>query len=212
MDKKIIDLLKDRPIVVPRILMNNYKLLDISDSELIIIMVLLSFGDKIDYDPEEFSKVINGSKHEIMATINSLVEKNILSIVIEKTDKLAHEYISLDLLYEKLYNLIIDNDQEETIDNSIFSVFENELGRMLSPMEYEQIKEWLTSGNSVELITCALKEAVINGVSSLRYIDSILNDWKKKGYKNKKDIIKDKEAYRSKKEKVEVYDTDWLNE
>lgn len=212
MDKKIIDLLKDRPIVVPRILMNNYKLLDISDSELIIIMVLLSFGDKIDYDPEEFSKVINGSKHEIMATINSLVEKNILSIVIEKTDKLAHEYISLDLLYEKLYNLIIDNDQEEAIDNSIFSVFENELGRMLSPMEYEQIKEWLTSGNSVELITCALKEAVINGVSSLRYIDSILNDWKKKGYKNKKDIIKDKEAYRSKKEKVEVYDTDWLNE
>lgn len=212
MDKKIIDLLKDRPIVVPRILMNNYKLLDINDSELIIIMVLLSFGDKIDYDPEEFSKVINGSKHEIMATINSLVEKNILSIVIEKTDKLAHEYISLDLLYEKLYNLIIDNDQEEAIDNSIFSVFENELGRMLSPMEYEQIKEWLTSGNSVELITCALKEAVINGVSSLRYIDSILNDWKKKGYKNKKDIIKDKEAYRSKKEKVEVYDTDWLNE
>lgn len=212
MDKKIIDLLKDRPIVVPRILMNNYKLLDINDSELIIIMVLLSFGDKIDYDPEEFSKVINGSKHEIMATINSLVEKNILSIVIEKTDKLAHEYISLDLLYEKLYNLIIDNDQEEAIDNSIFSVFENELVRMLSPMEYEQIKEWLTSGNSVELITCALKEAVINGVSSLRYIDSILNDWKKKGYKNKKDIIKDKEAYRSKKEKVEVYDTDWLNE
>lgn len=212
MDKKIIDLLKDRPIVVPRILMNNYKLLDISDSELIIIMVLLSFGDKIDYNPEEFSKVINGSKHDIMATINNLIEKNILSLVIEKTDKLAHEYISLDLLYEKLYNLVIDNDQEETIDNSIFSVFENELGRMLSPMEYEQIKEWLTSGNSVELITCALKEAVLNGVSSLRYIDSILNDWKKKGYKNKKDIIKEKAVYRSKKEKVEVYDTDWLNE
>lgn len=212
MDKKIVELLRDRPIVVPRILMNNYKLLDITDSELIIIMVLLSFGDKIDYDPEEFSKVINGSKHDIMATINNLIEKNILSLVIEKTDKLAHEYISLDLLYEKLYNLIIDNDQEAPVDNSIFSVFENELGRMLSPMEYEQIKEWLTSGNSVELITCALKEAVINGVSSLRYIDSILNDWKKKGYKNKKDIIKDKEIYRSKKEKVEVYDTDWLNE
>ena len=46
----------------------------------------------------------------------------------------------------------------------------------------------------------------------MRYIDTILNDWRKKGYKNKEDVIKDREKYRSKKNKVEVYDTDWLNE
>ena len=79
-------------------------------------------------------------------------------------------------------------------------------------MEYEQIKEWITSGNSDEMIVYALREAVLNGVSNLRYIDSILNEWKKKGYKNKNDITRDRENYRSKKGKVSVYDTDWLNE
>ena len=98
-----------------------------------------------------------------------------------------------------------------TID-SIFSVFEKELGRTLSPMEFEQIKEWITSGNSNELIICALREAVLNGVGNLRYIDSILNDWRKKGYRKQEDVKKDREIYRSKKSKVEVFDTDWLND
>lgn len=211
MEDNIVNLLRDRPIVVPKVLFSNYKMLGISDSELIVILIILSFGDKVEFDPEEFAKVVNGSKHEIICIINNLIEKNILSLVVDKTDKKKHEYITVDLLYEKLFNIVIDK-KEEKIDNSIFSVFENELGRTISPMEYEQIKEWITSGNSIELITCALKEAVLNGVSNFRYIDSILNEWKKKGYKNKNDITRDRENYRSKKGKVSVYDTDWLNE
>ena len=212
MDKNLISLLKDRPIVIPKILLNNYKLLNVSDSELIVLIVIMSYGEKVIYNPEEFAKVINADKHQVMGIINNLCNKNILSLVIEKNNRKTCEYLSLDLLYDKLFNIIIDNKDEEIIDDSIFTVFESELGRTLSPMEYEQIKEWITSGNSNELITCALKEAVLNGVGNLRYIDSILNDWKKKGYKNKGDIIRDKENYRSKKNKVEIFDTDWLNE
>ena len=114
----------------------------------------------------------------------------------------------------KLFNIVANDDksEKEEIDNSIFSVFEKELGRTLSPMEFEQIKEWITSGNSNELIICALREAVLNGVGNLRYIDSILNDWRKKGYRKQEDVKKDREIYRSKKSKVEVFDTDWLND
>lgn len=212
MDEKVISILKDKPVVIPRILLNNYKKLNISDSELIIIMVLLSFGDKITYNPEEFAKEINGDKHQVMNIINNLIHKNIISLEIERVNKKANEYLSLDLLYDKLFNLIIDKKEEKEIDISIFDTFEKELGRTLSPMEYGQIQEWITSGNSEEMITCALREAVLNGVSNLRYIDSILNDWKKKGYKNKNDVLKDREMYRNKKNKVSVYDTDWLNE
>lgn len=212
MDEKVISILKDKPVVIPRILLNNYKKLNISDSELIMIMVLLSFGDKITYNPEEFAKEINGDKHQVMNIINNLIHKNIISLEIERVNKKANEYLSLDLLYDKLFNLIIDKKEEKEIDISIFDTFEKELGRTLSPMEYGQIQEWITSGNSEEMITCALREAVLNGVSNLRYIDSILNDWKKKGYKNKNDVLKDREMYRNKKNKVSVYDTDWLNE
>ena len=154
------------------------------------------------------------SKHEVMSIIDSLCDKNIISLVVEKVNKKTYEYLSMELLYQKLFNIVANDDksEKEEIDNSIFSVFEKELGRTLSPMEFEQIKEWITSGNSNELIICALREAVLNGVGNLRYIDSILNDWRKKGYRKQEDVKKDREIYRSKKSKVEVFDTDWLND
>ena len=172
----------------------------------------MNYGDKVVYDPELFAKDIDGDRKKIMMLIDSLCDKNILSLIIEKNNKKTYEYISLDTLYEKLLNTIMGKEEEQEVDNSIFSTFENELGRTLSPMEYEKIKEWITSGNSNELITLALKEAVLNGVGSLNYIDRILDSWKKKGYKNKSDILKEKENYRTKKAKVQVFDTDWLNE
>ena len=209
---KVKNLIKDRPLFIPRILLNNYKELGISDEELIIVILLMNLGDKVVYDPELFASEINGNKRNIMMLIDSLCDKNIISLVVEKSNKKADEYLSLDMLYEKLGNIALDKVDDPVIDNSIFSIFENELGRTLSPMEYEKIKEWITSGHSKEMITLALKEAVLNGVSNLNYIDSILNTWKKKGYKGKEDILKDKENYRTKKEKVEVFETDWLDD
>ena len=209
--EQVINLLKDRPIFVPRILLNNYKLLNITEEELIIIMVIMNYGNNASYNPEEFAKEINTSRQNVMKIINNLCNKNILTIDMEKKNYKTHEYISLDLLYEKLANIICQIEGKE-IDTSVFTVFENELGRTLSPMEYEKIKEWITSGNSEELIVSALKEAVMNGINNFNYIDRILDSWKKKGYKNKNDIVRDKEKFHSKKEKVEVYDTDWLNE
>ncbi len=208
----IINLIKDRPLYIPRLLLSNYKSLGISDEELIIIMVIMNYGDKVVYDPELFAKDLNGDKRKIMKNIDSLCDKNILSLIIEKNNRKSYEYISLDSLYEKLLNIVIDKKEDEVIDNSIFTIFENELGKLLSPMEIEKIKEWINSGNSTEMITLALKEAVLNGVNNLNYIDSILNSWNKKGYKNKSDILKEKENYRSKKEKIDIFDTDWLNE
>ena len=212
MDSKIINIIKDRPVIVPKLLLNNYKELGITSDELIIIMVIMSYGDKVVYDPEKFREDINWDKRDVMKTINSLIDKNILSLIIEKSNRKAIEYISLEILYEKLFNIVIDNDSEKEVDNSIFGIFEGELGRMLTPMEYEKIKEWINNDNSNELIILALKEAVLKGVNNLNYIDSILNSWKKKGYKNKKDVEKEKKEYRNKKEKVEIFDTDWLNE
>lgn len=210
----VINLIKDKPFYIPRVLINNYKNLKITDEELIIIVVIMSYGEKVLYDPSELARIIDGNKRTIMKVIENLCDKNILSLVIEKKNSKTYEYISLDNLYEKLFNIVIEKEDEDIeIDNSVFSIFENELGRTLSPMEYEKIKEWINSGNNNELIICALREAVMNGINNFNYIDRILDSWRKKGYKNREDILKDKEKYRSKKEeKVNVFDTDWLNE
>ena len=206
----MINLIKDKPLFIPKILINNYKNLKITDEELIVIIVIMSYGNKVIYNPEEFANEIGGSKRNIMKIIDNLCDKNILSLVIEKNNRKTYEYISLDCLYDKLFNIVIDNKEDTVMDDSIFSIFENELGRTLSPMEYEKIKEWVTSGNSNELIACALREAVMNGVSNFNYIDRILDSWKKKGYKNRNDVLKEK--YHKKEEKIDVFDTDWLNE
>lgn len=61
---------------------------------------------------------------------------------------------------------------------SLYSVFEQEFGRLLSPFEGEQITEW-EEQYGFELPKQALVEAVISNKKNFRYIDSILLDWSK---------------------------------
>ena len=212
MNNNLLNLLQDKPIVIPRILFNNYRKLNITEEELVILMLIISLGNKIEYNLDIFVNELSMDKHKVMMLISNLTDKNILSLDIIKCGRKTEEYISLDLLYDKLLNIVIDNNEDDVkINDSIFSVFEEELGRLLSPMEIEQIKEWVCTYKNEELIKAALKETVLNGVNNLRYIDSILNDWNKKGYKTKEDIIKDKENYRKKKKNIEIIDIDWLN-
>lgn len=213
MNNNVLNLLQDRPIVVPRILFNNYKRLNINEEELIVIMLIVSLGNKIEYNPDIFVQELNMERYKVMEIINNLMSKNLLSLDMVKNGKKMEEYISLSLMYDKLLNIVIDVEENKVeIDNSIFTIFENELGRTLSPMEFEQIKEWVTTYKNEELISSALKEAVLNNVSSFRYIDKILDDWNKKGYKNREDIIKDRSNYRKKKSNVDAFDMDWLND
>ncbi|MCI3920333.1 DnaD domain protein [Paenibacillus sp. TRM 82003] len=62
----------------------------------------------------------------------------------------------------------------------LFTVFESEFARPLSPMEYETIVGWLdTDKYSDSLIMTALKEAVFAGKVHFRYIDRILMEWQR---------------------------------
>lgn len=215
MNNSIISLLQEKPIVVPRILFNNYRKLNITEEELVIVMLIISLGNNIEYNLDIFVNELQMDRHKVMELVYSLVGKNILSIDVVKNGRKTGEYISLSLLYDKLVNIIIDsgdNNNSVKLDDSLFSVFEDEFGRLLSPMEIEQIKEWITTYKNEDLIKAALRETVLNGANNLRYIDKILNDWNKKGYKNREDILRDRENYRKKKQNIEVFDTDWLND
>lgn len=215
MNDKIINLLKDKPIYVPRLLFNNYNKLNINTEELIVLIYLLNIDTKIIYNPKLISEELNQDKFKIMQILNSLNEKNIISIKTEKNDlNKKEEYIYLDLLYNKLFNIIIDKKEEEKeVDTKdIFSLFESELGRTLSAMECEIIKGWLNDNTEEVLLKEALKEAVYNDAKSLKYIDRILYTWKQKGIKTKEDIIKDKRNFRNSKKPKEVFDYNWLEE
>lgn len=210
-------LLREKPIILPRYLFKYYLRLGITAEELIILIFIIDKGDKIVYNPEEIGNCLGLDKYKVMELLGSLDEKKIISITVEKNkDGKSEEYISLDLLYKKIMGLIIDNNNEEknTLNSDIFSIFESEFGRPISSMECQIIKGWIDDNFSHELIMEALKEAIYNGVTSLKYIETILYNWRKKGYKNKKDIMEAKSKYReSKKEEVkDVFYYDWLND
>ena len=99
--------------------------------------------------------------------------------------------------------------EKKEVKTDIYSVIESEFGRTLSPMEYEIVRAWIDNGFNEELIKEALKEAIYNHVTSLRYIDTILYEWNKKGYKVPSDIKKEVKKTNNKKE---LLDYDWLNE
>ncbi len=214
MENNVRKILMDRPLVIPRIIINNYKKLNITEEELIILIFIIDYGVDLEYNPSVFVQELNIDKYKVLELINSLKEKNILTILIKKENKkVSSEYISLQPLYDKIMNIVMDNKEKQIeIDENIYSIFENELGRTLSPLEYEKIKEMVTSYGQ-ELVVEALKEAVYNRANNLRYIETILSEWNKKGYKSKADILKDRENYRKKKtDNIKLPDIDWLNE
>ena len=106
----------------------------------------------------------------------------------------------------------MDENSQEEDDKNIFSMIEQEFGRTLSPMEYEIVKAWLEGNIKEEIIACALKEATMNGVSNLRYIDKILYEWEKKGLDTKEKVENYLSNYKKEQEKnekkVDIYDWD----
>lgn len=212
--ENIIEVIKEKPIVIPRILFRDYKKLNIDEEELIILIYIIDLGNRVVYNPDIFVKNLGFDKFKAMQIISNLVEKKIISITVEKDKNgISEEYINIDLLYNKLFNDIINVEEKNYEDTNIFSKFENEFGRPISPMEYEIIKGWLNDKFSEEIITEALKEAVYNNVNNLRYIDKILYEWKKKGYKKKEDIVKDNMKIKQEKSKNNnLFDYNWLED
>ena len=200
MYKNIVELLKSKTYMIPSTLIKNYLKLNITEKELIFILYIMNNNDE--FNINLICDDLGYTKKDVMALISSLSEKNLLSLDVK--DK--KDYLNLEELYNKLGFLMIEKKEVKT---DIYSVIESEFGRTLSPMEYEIVRAWIDNGFNEELIKEALKEAIYNHVTSLRYIDTILYEWNKKGYKVPSDIKKEVKKTNNKKE---LLDYDWLNE
>ena len=212
---KIINILKNNNLNVPRILLYKYKILNLTESELIILIYIINC-DNLNFDPKKISNDLNFSLPEVLELIDSLSTKDFIKIELKKVDKIREEFINLDNFYNKLAYLIINDEEISTTTkepSNVFDIFEKELGRTLSPMEYEIINGWIDVPFKEELIIAALKEATYNGVSNLRYIDKILYEWKKKGINTTDDVEKNRNSFQSRKvESKPLFDYDWLND
>lgn len=215
---KLIDLLKKGNFVVPCYLFQLRDKITDSLDEFILLLYFMNYGDKLIFDPAKIASELNYKLEEVMIYIDSLSEKKLLSIDVIKNEKgIMEEYIVLDMFYEKVSKLLIEDINESTsVENvNVYEKIEESFGRPISAIEFEIIKSWFENGYSEELVLEALKEAVFNGVSNLRYIDTILYEWSKKGIKTVSDVEKNRLKHRDEsksKEKLDLFEYDWFDE
>ncbi|AOZ91302.1 DnaD domain-containing protein [Paenibacillus crassostreae] len=204
--------------VLPYALFRYYRRLKLQDDELLLLIHLMNFK-QVEHKEfpmlEDMMEITGGTTTEISLTLQKLMKDGFLSIDEEFDEEsgILYERYNVSGLYDKL-SICMANDaknkakqavaQRETAlintsepegELNMFSIFEKEFGRPLSPMECEAISGWLDQDKYAdELILMALKEAVFAGKIHFRYIDRILLEWSRNRVKN----VNDAKAYTQK--------------
>ena len=218
-NSNLISYFKDGNIVIPIYLLKNFKKFKISIDEFIFLMYLNGLGNNFLFDPSKFSNDLNLDLSKIMEYVDTLTNKGFLSLDVLKNEKgYTEEVVILDNFYQKISLLMINDVSENVeINSSVFEMIEREFGRTLGPIEIEIIKAWLSNNMSEDIIKEAVKEAVFNGVSNLRYIDKILYEWGKAGLKTVKDVENMRNKRNNKNEKdddidMDIVDWNWFDD
>ncbi|MGL4818829.1 MAG: DnaD domain protein [Bacilli bacterium] len=178
--------IKQGGVVVPNLLLKHYKQLELNGYELAFLLQIMSFhleGETFP-TPSSIAERMTLADAQVALLYQRLVGHNFITISNDETGK---ETVSLDPLYEKLAFLLLGKAHQTVKEvkqeaQSLYSRFEAEFGRPLSPLECETLKVWTSDEKyNEDLIIHALKEAVLLNKLNLRYIDRILYAWRRRG-------------------------------
>ena len=175
-----------------KLIINDYIIRVALDNNLKLdeFLVLVYFDNSLDkaFEVDLISSSLGLDEQRTMEAFNSLMIKGLVTLEsIKDVESRYNEVVNLN----GVYDIVSDNilvDAKKDVSKDIFRTFQEELGRPISPMEIELINGWLLSGTNEDIVLGALREAVYNGVSNFRYIDKIIYEWTKKGFKNMDDV------------------------
>ena len=121
----------------------------------------------------------------------------------------------------KMITAVIKSDKDNNITNknininnnssssdTIFDFIENNFGRLLNPIEYEVISQWEDN----ELTRYAIKQAVLNSKFNVKYINTILHNYKMCGIRNVQEAEEQEKRFKNKYTKKKDELEEWLNE
>jgi len=157
MTGKIVNILKEGNIVVPKLLLANYKKLKITADELILLLYLI---DNNEFDPKHLSEMVDMKSVDVIKMINGLTKKGIVTITTISNNDVHEEYVNLDNLYNKLVLLLID-EKEEKQSSNIYDKFEKELR--------EQYEGKLSDEMIEEIVSLRVKSELASGVQTIQY-------------------------------------------
>ncbi|MDQ0218954.1 DnaD domain protein [Peribacillus cavernae] len=188
---KIFAWLKEGTITIPSFLFSNYKAMGLNEQEVMLLLQLQSFlemGNAFP-TPSQMAARMTFQESECLFMIQRLIQKGFIDIEEEYSNSIRHERYSIDPLYEKMIDCFLktlnqtESAQAAADNDSLYTIFEKEFGRPLSPFECETLAMWMEEDHHPDIIKAALRESVISGKLNFRYIDRILFEWKKNGVK-----------------------------
>lgn len=179
---------------VSALLLRSYRHLNLSDTEAMLLLQLMLFRETEGMEfptPDQLAERLGTTARVVEQLIGRLMKDGFLAI--------DDQFDSLTGIQSEQYNWSgwllkaaewAAQEKRETKKAerqpvkrtadpmNLFSIFEQEFGRLLSPFECETISGWLDEDKyQDELIRFALKEAVFSGKLNFKYIDRILIDW-----------------------------------
>ncbi|WP_027408536.1 DnaD domain-containing protein [Anoxybacteroides tepidamans] len=191
MDKeKMAEWLGHGSISIPKLLLHHYKRLGLTEVEFMLLLHLHSFMEEGVWfpTPAEIAEKMTLTPAQCMETLRKLMQKGFVSIEEQVDQAILSEKYSLKPLWEKLVHYLVSElaasgqKERQEEEQSVYTMFEQEFGRPLSPFECETLTMWIDQdGHDPAIVKAALREAVLSGKLNFRYIDRILFEWKKNG-------------------------------
>ncbi|MCL6444246.1 MAG: DnaD domain protein [Alicyclobacillus sp.] len=191
-----------RPLVsVPLVWLERYASLGLSSDAFVLLLHIYALKQTAGIEfmsPPELAQRCGLSVHAVTEVLGRLVEDGFLRIG-ERVDAAGthSNYFDLAPLWVRLRggDPRANPAREWRVDP--ITLFEEELGRPLSALECEQLRQWLEVDRMPEwLVVEALKEAVLANKISLKYIDRILYDWQRHRIRSRQDLETYRQSYR----------------
>lgn len=215
-------------VSIPKYLLTHYKKIGISDQEMMVLIQILCESESNPYPSiSTLAGRMTASSSDIEEHLGSLVERKLLTIerywnpielkwgnsyslvglidelaelwAIERSQQLEEERVQKQNMVSP-DNPSPKNSSNKAMENLV-QTFEQELGRLLTRLECENIDRWLASHFSEEIIIEALRRGVSAGIRNFRYLDSILREWEKKGLRTRAEIEAEDAYFQSRQEK-----------
>ncbi|KRK99726.1 DnaD domain protein [Companilactobacillus futsaii] len=177
---------------INNLIIKNFHKLGMTERDLVVYLALSMYAQKGNTFPmaQDLAKDTGMDEASIYTIIQGLIKLGIIELKTVVDHHQQRDIYSLTPIFYRLKNLLeqekLANKQDKLMSDTeeLFKKIEVEFGRPISPIEQEQIHQWIDDDHySIELIDLALKEAVLNQAYSLKYMDRILISWEKSNIK-----------------------------
>ena len=187
-----LDAFKSGNLVLPSDLILHYNQLFSSSDDFLVwqFFYLQNTTALGELSPSQIAEKIGKNVTEVNQAISRLTEKGLLQYRTIELNGEIEVIFDATLALERLDQLFekqAPNQVQSTPNDlkSLVDTFQQELGRLLSPFEIEDLEKSLKEdGTSADLIKEALRAAVLNGKPNWKYIQAILRNWRHEGIRS----------------------------